>query len=140
MRFSAVLQAAIQDGTVVLPENLQTDFNDIHCYRGVKVKEQETSRQLCRDDFNSQMEQRQFNCCLAVDPSKWEDYSCSCFKDIDELKISFHLPRKNKGIAEGQITKTFGACIEDDSSHVHWFLYEGADPSPNFQIIEVYHE
>ena len=138
LKFPAVLRKAIQNGTIKLPEKLKTEFDEIHAFRGITIKTDAHQYPLDRSDFCSQMEKLQTNPDLPVNPNEWENYSCSCFKDLEELKLCFHLPRKRKGIAEGAITKEQGACIEDDSAHVHWFLYEGADPSPLFTIIEVY--
>lgn len=136
MRFPAVLREALQSDLVKLPNIVQTNFGKIHGFRGVKIKKGEGKRALTRADFNSQIEQHQTNPSLLVDLNNWGSYSCSCFTSKEALEIGFHLPRKGKGIAEGSITDKYGPIIHDHP-HVHWFLYDDADPSSEFSIIEV---
>lgn len=137
LRFPAVLREALRSGIIALPDALETEFDEIPAYRGVTIRGDGPPYPLDRSDFLSQMERKQQNPNFPADPGRWENYSCSCFTEMDELMLSFHLPRKGKRIAKGPVSKTQGACVADGSPHIHWFLYEGADPSPLFSVIEV---
>ena len=56
---------------------------------------------------------------------------------MEELRASLKLPRKNKAIAVGTIKKEYGPVLASkEYSHIDWFLFESADPSKDFQIIE----
>ena len=46
-------------------------------------------------------------------------------------------PRKNKAIAKGKIKKEFGPIdVNNKTSHIDLYLFEGIDPSDEFEVIE----
>ena len=90
LKFPAVLRKAIQNGTIKLPEKLKTEFDEIHAFRGITIKTDAHQYPLDRSDFCSQMEKLQTNPDLPVNPNEWENYSCSCFTVLVQLKLCSH--------------------------------------------------
>lgn len=140
--FPSVLKKALQEHLIDLPDSVQTNFEEIFVYRGVTISAEKPS--LDRSDFMSQMERQAEkigleNLARIPRSSQWKQYSCSCFKDKEELIQAFKLPRQDKRIAFGRIHEADGAVLEsfdDNTTHVHWFLYDGVDPSEKFQLDE----
>lgn len=128
-RFPRVLREALESGKIEFPKNTQWKYEDRKAYRGVRITDKKTT--IDKTDFKSQVESDE------MDSEDLSEYSCSCFENMQDLKIAFHLPRKNKGIAEGFVKKECGPIVlSDKDSHINWFLFENADPSKEFQIIE----
>ena len=130
-RFPAVLKRALIDGKVNLPDNLLKEFQTIIAYRGIRFKKGE-KESVEKSDFLSQVERN-------IPGANYDDigeYSCSCFENIDELRVSYKLPRKNKGIAKGKIKCENGPIVQDEGTHIHWFLYDNVDPSQDFEVYE----
>lgn len=128
--FPSVLRNALEKGLVVFPDNLEKKFEPIEVYRGIRYKIGEKEKSM-KEDFLSQMERN----LPGYDPTEIESYSCSCFEDKQELINAMHMPRKNKKIACGHICADYGPCVkEKESSHIHWYLFEGVDPSDDFEV------
>lgn len=129
-KFPAVLRDALNAGNCKFPTQTEIDYEPFEAYRGVKITHKKV--QIDRSDFQSQIEKG-----ITDDCTDLGNFSCSVFTDVKELRICLNLPRKNKRIAKGQIRCGNGPCIRDSScSHVHWFLYESADPSCDFLLID----
>lgn len=132
MRFPSVLKKALQSERIIFPECIMIKYEPLIAYRGIRIIP-DSKITVTKEDFKSQVERN-------LPGTNFDDignYSCSCFMDMAELKAAFKLPRKNKGIAVGLIRDNYGPYIlEDDSSHIHWFLYDGVDPSSDFKVIK----
>lgn len=132
-RFRAVLREALVEGRVEFPKNIQKNYSDIVAYRMVRYTEQK--KEIVLSDFESQVE-RGVPGLTPDDYSDIKKYSCSLFCDDNEAMLALHLPRRNKKLAKGEISDIYGPCIyEEDTSHVHLFLYDGVDPSGRFEVI-----
>ena len=65
-------------------------------------------------------------------------YSCSVYKELDDIKVALKFPQEDRRIAKGLIISNNG-CIHRSSidSHVDWWLYEKiTDFWNSFRIIE----
>lgn len=130
LKFPSVLRKALQSKTVTLPEKLKYEYEPLRVFRGIRYKEGKKEI-IDKSDFLSQAERNLPN----TDFTDIGSYSCSCFEDVEELILSYSLPRKNKAIAKGIMTCTLGARLDDpDRTHRHWFLYDEADPSDDFEV------
>lgn len=129
-RFPNVLKEALRQEKVSFPETLEKEYAPRVAFRGIRfIKDKKEN--IEKNDFLSQVERR----LPGVDYEDIMEYSCSCFESIDELLIAFSLPRKNKGIAKGKIKCENGPIImEKQGTHIHWFLYDGIDPSEDFEV------
>lgn len=133
LKFPSVLKKALQEGTIILPNELQKEYKPIHVFRGIRYKIGE-KEEIDKTDFLSQAERR-------LPGTDFEDvgsYSCSCFEKVEELILAYQLPRKNKCISEGIMRCELGARWDDMNdnweTHRHWFLYENVDPSCDFKV------
>lgn len=129
--FPSVLREALESGRVSFPDNIQKEFSERQVYRGIRYKEPDKTT-VVKDDFLSQAERM----LPGTDMNDIGSYSCSCFQNQDELKAAFKLPRKNKGIAVGMLCDEYGPAVFEENGHVHWFLFEDADPSDRFEVIK----
>lgn len=130
MKFPSVLRKALQSNKVRLPQTLQKEYEPLRVFRGIRYK---LGEKECveKADFLSQAERN----LPGTDFDDLGSYSCSCFEDVKELELSFKLPRKNKGIAEGIMKCENGARLDDnEGTHKHWFLYDEVDPSCDFRV------
>lgn len=61
-------------------------------------------------------------------------YSCSFNQDKEELKLSLHLPKKNRFIIKGSIEDSYGAILKNrNSGHIHLWIYENAKVYESFE-------
>lgn len=129
-RFPSVLKRALNENKVTFPDSLMKEYEEIKVYRGMRFVEGK-KEYLEKSDFLSQAERE----LPGTDYDDIYEYSCSCFENVNELWVAFKLPRKNKRIAQGRIKCEKGPIIkETQSTHMHWFLYEGVDPSEDFEV------
>lgn len=134
-RFPTVLKNALITGTVKFPSSIQQEYTELTVYRGVSYSEKKTV--IDKSDFFSNIERNIKNPMVPVDYENISDYSCSCYLKIDELRMRAKFPRKNKAIAKGFIKKEFGPIdINRDTSHVDLYLFDEADPSEGFEVVE----
>lgn len=131
-KFPAVLRNALEKEVCRLPATIEFEYEPTKVFRGVVIDEEK--KKIDKTDFRSQIERG-----TTEDVSALENYSCSVFRNVNELKNALHLPRKRnrKRIAEGDTISEYGARIcSDSTSHIDWFLYEDADPSDKFIVLE----
>lgn len=134
-RFPITLKSALLSGRVKFPDSLQREYNDLCVYRGVKYTAEKTV--IDRTDFLSNVERKKESPLVVADDSKISSYSCSCFLNIDEMRIQAKFPRKSKAIAKGVIKSEFGPIdINEDTSHVDLYLFDNVDPSSGFEVVE----
>lgn len=134
-RFPTVLKNALMDGKVEFPSSIQQEYADLTVYRGVSYSNNKTK--IDRSDFISNIERKIKNPLVVADDEKISSYSCSCYLKIDEMRIRAKFPRKNKAIARGIIKKEFGPIdINNDTSHIDLYLFDGVDPSDGFEVVE----
>ena len=134
-RFPLCLKNALLSGRVKFPSDIQKEYEDLVAYRGVKYSNNKTN--IEKSDFFSNMERNALNPMVPADADAISSYSCSCFLDIDEMRIHAKFPRKNAAIAKGIIRKDFGPIdINTDTLHVNLYLFDGIDPSNEFEVIE----
>lgn len=133
-KFPDKFKKVLLEKKVIFPDSLEKDYEPFAAYRGIRLIPHIKDR-VEKEDFRSQIERA--SDFPGIDYEDIENYSCSCFIDIDELLLAFRLPRKNKGIARGNIRKEYGPiCREEESSHINWFLFNDADPSSEFEVIK----
>lgn len=139
LKFPSVLKKALQDKVVKFPEELEKSYETFHVYRGIRYKAGEKEN-VDKTDFLSQAERR----LPGTDYDDIGEYSCSCFEKLEELRLAYSLPRKNKGIAEGTMSCEAGARWKDRNdmwdTHWHWFLYDDIDPSRDFKVCNYEYE
>ena len=134
-RFPTVLKNALINEVIKFPDSLQQEYADLVVYRGVSYSNSKTV--IDKSDFLSNIERNMQNPMVPVDRENVLYYSCSCYLNIDAMRIYAKFPRKNKAIAMGTIKKEFGPInIDDDTSHVHLYLFDKIDPSKNFEVVE----
>lgn len=128
--FPSVLREALQNKICTMPNEVEWTYSPTLVYRGVRITKNKTT--LERSDFLSQIELG-----ISEDFANIGKYSCSVFTDPRSLALSYNLPRPNKRIAVGNMQDDDGPCLrEEGSPHIHWFLYESADPSNGFVLME----
>ena len=131
-RFPFVMRHALKEEKICFPSDAEKEFDDIMVYRGIRLVEGKKEH-IDKSDFLSQVERK----LPGIDENDIYEYSCSCFENIEELKLSYKIPRKNKAIAKGRLKSVKGCIIRDcKNTHINWFLYEGADPSEDFEVWE----
>lgn len=134
-RFPNVLKNALINEIVKFPDSLQDEYQELVVYRGVSYSKNKTV--IDKSDFLSNIERNLRNPMVPADFDNISSYSCSCYLDIDAMRICAKFPRKNKAIAKGVIQKEFGPIdIDADTSHVDLYLFDGIDPSEKFEVIE----
>lgn len=134
-RFPTVLKNALINGVVSFPDSLQHEYTDLTVYRGVKYSNNKTI--IDKSDFLSNVERNMKNPLVPVDLGEVSSYSCSCYLNIDSLRVCARFPRKNRAIAKGMIQKEFGPIdINSNTSHVDLYLFDKVDPSERFEVIE----
>lgn len=138
-RFPTILREALTSGKVRFPDSLQYEYGELCVFRGVKYTGKKKT--IDRSDFLSHVERKKMNPLFVADDSKIESYSCSVFMDIEELHQNTKFPNKNKAIAKGKIRSEFGPIyVKEWTSHIDLFLYENADPSDEFEVVEKWEE
>lgn len=136
-RFPVTLKNALFCGKVRFPSTLQKDYNDLCVYRGVKYTSEKKT--INKTDFFSYIELNKDNPLKMADDSKISSYSCSCFLNMDELHMQTKFPCKNKAVAKGIVKKEFGPIdINESTSHVDLYLFDNADPSNDFEVVEIW--
>ena len=136
MKFREVLQKALDEGIVSLPNNVEISYTPVeNVYRMVKLNKEKKT--VTEEDFMAQAEKPSIS--LRSDFDKYDigNYGCSFFVDEETMKVVLRLPLKNRGIAKGTIFDSYGQLLrEDNSAHVMCFIYEGAELSDSFEVIE----
>lgn len=134
-RFPTILRTALVSKKVKFPDSLQLEYNDLSVYRGVNYSAEKTT--INRNDFLSNVERQKINPLVVADDSKISSYSCSCYLTLDGIHILAKFPRKKMAIAKGIIKKEFGPIdINSDTAHVDLYLFDKADPSNEFEVVE----
>lgn len=127
-RFPSVLKSALIQQTVNFLDSISMDFQPLHVFRGITRKKGDNTI-INHGDFLSQMEKG------VGQSNDISTYSCSVFTSKEELQIAYHLPRNNRKIIKGTIEKKYGPILcDNDNKHVDWWLFEGSDPSKNFEV------
>lgn len=131
-KFQSPLNEALKEEMVQFPENLKINYEKCTVYRGIRYIKGE-KEDITKEDFESHAQKG----LTTIDYNDIGSYSCSCFENVDELIAAFHLPRKNKRIAKGVIDENNGPILKDsEDSHIHWFLYIGANPEKDFEVYD----
>jgi len=133
LRFPSVLRNALKEGKVGFPKDLETEYGSEEVYRGVKYTE--NKKKITQEDFKSQMEKG----LPGFSETDIKSYSCSCFRDLEELHMAVHFPKKGRAVAKGIMRSEHGPRVrEKGTTHIHWYLYDEIDPSDEFEVIEVW--
>ena len=128
--FPSVLRESLQNKICVMPDETEWTYPPALVYRGVRITKSKPG--IERSDFLSQIERG-----ISEDFTDIGQYSCSVFTDPRVLAMSYNLPRPNKRIAVGEMKDCCGPCLRTEGDpHIHWFLYENADPSDGFVLVE----
>lgn len=134
-RFPATLRDALLSRRVEFPATIRKEYEDLVVYRGVKISKNKS--EIDKSDFMSNVERKKQNPLVVADEDRISSYSCSCFMNIEMMKIIAKFPRKNSAIARGIIKDDFGPIdINEDTSHVDLFLFDMVDPSMCFEVVE----
>lgn len=134
-RFPTVLKDALISGKVRFPDSLQSEYKEMAVFRGVKYTENKTG--IDRSDFLSHVERRNNNPMFLADDTKISSYGCSFFMNMDVMHQLTKFPSKNKAIAKGIIRSDFGPIdVNEETSHTDLFLFNNADPSSEFEVVE----
>ena len=130
-----VLKNALINKKVRFPDTLQKEYDDKYVFRGVKYNSKK--KEINKTDFLSHIERKDTMMGRSVDETDISSYSCSCFLNLDELHTATKFPIKNKAVAKGLIKKDFGPInINEQTSHIDLYLFDGVDPSYNFEVVE----
>lgn len=133
--FPATLKEALASGRVELPGNLLYEYEDISVYRGVKYTKNKT--EIDETDFYSHVERS----LPGVDIDDINNYSCSIFEDLEELRMWTKFPNRRKAIAKGIIRQQYGPRDEaDKKTHINLFLYDNTDIYKEFEVYEIWEE
>ena len=134
-KFPKVLKNALIDGIVSFPNSIQQNYDELTVYRGVRYSKDKTI--IDKTDFLSNVERNLRNPMVPADHEDISNYSCSCYLKLEEMRTLAKFPRKNKAIAKGKIKKEFGPIdVINKTSHIDLYLFEGIDPSDEFEVIE----
>ncbi len=134
-RFPGLLKNALIKGKVIFPDTLICEYSDMEVYRAVSYTKEKT--RIDKSDFASKMELKLNNPMVVAFEDEVTSYSCSCFLNMEQMRIHAKFPRRNKAIAKGIIKKEYGPIDKNnDTSHVDSYLFEDVDPSDGFEVIE----
>lgn len=136
MKFPTVLRTALRSNKVSFPDTLQCNYEKRCVFRAVKYTQDKT--EIDASDFLSYVESNK-KCPMipVVDDNDISSYGCSCFMNLEMFHYRTKFPTKKKAIAKGMINDSFGPIIVDEkTSHIDLFLYDGIDPSGEFEVIE----
>lgn len=136
-KFPNILKKALLNNKVKFPETLQYNYDNLYVYRAVQYTNKK--RTIERSDFSSYMELKEKNPMIVADENNIECYSCSFFKNIEEMHIRTKFPSKNKAVAKGIIKKEFGPInINESTSHIDLYLFKNIDISKEFEVFELW--
>lgn len=131
MKFPSVLREALLSSDVAFDDMPQISFASFKAYRGIFRKKDKPFIPLERSDFDSQAEksvrisdnERRRNRRRMSDGIGF--YSCSVYKELDEISAALRFPQDDRRIAQVQVAEQDG-CIRcsHETSHVDWWLYE----------------
>lgn len=126
-KFPVILKEKLCNGEVKLPANTLFFYEKFLAYRGI-ARDKDDHTPVNANDMKSYFEQGKKprgRRCDETDPGL---YSVSLFVQLDEFKNTFKFPRPGKKVAQGYISQEGGPqCTSEESSHVHWWLYENVD-------------
>lgn len=133
LKFPSLLKEAIIQYNIEFPKETQTIYQRKEAFRGIVRKEGEVATPN-NDDFLSYAELGKIPRGRSI--KDIEIYSCSCYKTQKELEVGFKLPRPNRRIIKGLICDNKGCiCVSKESGHIHWWIYENANPAEDFEVI-----
>lgn len=126
LSFPCVLKDALKCHKVEFPEDIKILFDSFDAYR-VITRKIDGVINISPDDFLSQIEihYKSGNYVKGANPKKIGSYSCSFFKEKEELITILSLPKDNKHIIFGSIKQTNGAIrINNKTTHIDLWLYD----------------
>ena len=139
MKFPVVLREKLRKKEIELPDSVLFDYKPILVYRAIE-REKDDYRPIGIDDFKSYFELKKTPKVAKGLKKDWSRepsyYGVSSFLDrkIVEQKMRFPNPRKK--MAVGHVYKEGGPQdTNEQTQHVDWWLFEGADVS-GFKIEE----
>lgn len=138
-KFAFVLRNALKKKQVVLSRRIKYEYEPLWAIRAV-VREETDCRQLSEVDFYSQVEENYYGTKRARGVSyafsnDIGQYSCSFFKEKEDIRNAMHLPRKGWKIAIGTLMDSYGGILHKESKpHIHLFRYDNVVPA--FEIID----
>lgn len=108
------------------------------------------TRKVEKESFLSTYEENGYKVSDGKEKNDPGEYSLSTYESPKDVK-RFNIIRPNRPrceIAIGTTVAKHGICLRDKdyipekkkSSHVHWWLYEGAEPHKEFRLIENFEE
>lgn len=85
------------NGTVKFLSSLQRNYQELTVYRGVGYSKNKTK--IDKSDFLSNVERNMKNPMVPADYDNISSYSCSCYLEIEKMRICAKFPRKNRAVA-----------------------------------------
>ena len=137
LKFPAVLQSKLRSGDIVLPEEVEWQYESIHVYRCIFMNTKQQSDDITRDDFKSYAELgKKPKRGQKFDTSAPDYYGVSVFITEAALANRMHLPRNGVKVAEGDVYQEGGPRLIKEE-HICWWLFEDADVSGFDYVREV---
>lgn len=134
LRFPSYFKDAIEKYDMEFPKDTSWEYDPQIAFRGIVCKNGE-SRTVNDSDFLSYAELGRIP--KGHDISEIEVHACSCFKTKKQLEVGFKLPRPDRRIIKGTIKDDKGWIhITSKSGHINWWIYENANPSESFEVID----
>lgn len=135
LRFPSVLKKAIKDYGIDFPKETQWEYSPQTAFRGF-TREDGENTELRDEDFLSYAELGKKARGQKHSERDIEWYSCSCYARKAQLEVNLKLPRSKWRISRGIIRNNKGCiCINKSTGHIHWWIYENANPSEDFEVI-----
>lgn len=135
LRFPSVLKEAIKKYNIDFPEKTQWDYDPQTAFRGFRREIDEDIHLQDRDFFSyAELGKKARGQKYSEKDIEW--YSCSCYRSKSELEAGLNLPRAKWRISRGKIRNNKGCiCINKSTGHIHWWIYENANPAEDFEVI-----
>ncbi|MDV0446667.1 hypothetical protein MsAg5_05170 [Methanosarcinaceae archaeon Ag5] len=135
LKFPPQLKKALLEKKVKF-RNVNEKYEKFAAFRAIKRENEE--KPIQRQDFYSYAE---LGCKgRHIDENDISYYGCSLFTDIEELKKKMKtnqgVPNSPLKIIKGYVKDSNGPCtVNKKTAHVDWWLFDGCDPSPDFEVI-----
>lgn len=135
LRFPSVLKRAIEVHNIEFPKETKWEYEPQIAFRGVK-REMGEDINVDNRDFLSYAELGKKARGQQYSEKDIEWYSCSCYMRKSQLEAGLKLPRSKWRISQGKIRDNKGCiCINKSTGHIHWWIYENANPAEGFEVI-----
>ncbi|MDV0447517.1 hypothetical protein MsAg5_14170 [Methanosarcinaceae archaeon Ag5] len=139
LRFPSVLKKALLNRKVVFDAFLICHYEPFFAYRAIDRKKDDGTP-INRKDFRSYAELHVDGVFKGRVRKNISFYGCSLFTNLNEMKekMNCKLPgiSDSQKIIAGYVKDSNGPCaVKNENSHVDWWLFEGCDPSSDFEVM-----